>query len=104
MPNRDDAILKALERFENKIDSKIDKLDSRLDQVEKIQIKQEANLGEHMRRTDVAEKNLGLLWEAFKPVQKHVNYMEGALKALGIIGTVTAIAVGLFKIAEFFLK
>lgn len=106
--SKDEQILKALERFESKFDNKIDRLDARLDAVEKVQIKQEANLGEHMYRTTLAEKNHDMLRVEFKtfqndikPVQTHVAYMNGALKALGIIATIIAIAAGVVKIVEF---
>ena len=94
-----EQILKALEKFDNKID----KLDHRLDAVEKILVKQEANIEHHVKRTDVAEANLELLRQDVKPIQKHVNYMEGALKSLGVLGTAVAIMAGIIKIVELFL-
>lgn len=95
---KENHVLQALEKFE----SKIDKLDSRLDSIEKVQIKQEANLGEHMRRTDLAEKNMDSLRADFKPIQKHVAYMEGALKGFGLVAMCVAIGAGIVKIIQFF--
>ena len=92
--SKDEQILKALDKFENKID----KLDARLDSIEKVQVKQEANLGEHMRRTETAEENINLLREELKPVKKHVAYMEGALKGLGVVSLIVGVAAGIVKI------
>ena len=74
-----------------RIESKVDKLDDRLDTSEKVQVKQEANLAEHMRRT-------ALLEEGLKPVQKHVTRVEGGLKLLGLISVVVEIIVGVAKL------
>lgn len=102
--SKDDQVL----RFLEKLDNKIDRLDSRLDAVEKIQIKQEGNLGEHMRRTAQNEEGLDLLRtemkSEIKPLKTHVDYMNGALKFLGIIATLVAVAAGVVKIIEFFVK
>lgn len=95
---KDDHVLKYLE----KIDNKIDRLDNRLDGVEKIQVKQEANLGEHMRRTDLAEESIQLLREDLKPVQTHVSYMNGFLKGIGILATLAGIGAAALEIVKFF--
>lgn len=50
---------------------------------------QSASLGEHMRRTEAAEKNLEMLRADFAPVQRHVDRVEFLLKvfvaAAGIV-------------------
>lgn len=116
--NSSDQILKFLERLEIKIDkieAKTDRLDSRLDSSDKTLVKQEANLGEHMRRTDrleklyeeVREENktaVTKLSEDLKPVKKHVAYMEGALKGLGVLAGVITLIGGIIKIAEYFIS
>lgn len=103
---KEEQVLKAIEKLDTKIDNKIDKLGERLDSMEKVQIKQEANLGEHMRRTELAEENISILRSDLKidlrPLQKHVSYMEGALKGLGIISMVIGIIIGLAKLLEYF--
>lgn len=109
MSKSEDMILQALSKFE----SKIDKLDERLDSIEKVQIKQEANIEHHVKRTDLAEENTAILREEMaknieaiqtdmKPVQAHVAYMNGALKLIGVVGTFVAIAAGIVKVLEFF--
>lgn len=78
----------------DKIEDKVDKLDGRLDSAEKVAVKQEANLAEHMRRTELLENDL-------KPVKKHVAMVNGGLKLLGIISLIIGIIAGLMKIFNF---
>jgi chromosome segregation ATPase len=85
--------------MEKKLDSvlaKIDKLDERLDSIDKTLIKQEASLDKHIFRTEVAEKQLDILSSQIVPISKHVNQMSGALKLLGVMSLVMGIA-ALFK-------
>lgn len=92
----EDQILRALDKFESKLDS----LDSRLDAVDKTLVKQEANLGEHMRRTDLAESRMDIIQADIQPIKKHVAMMEGALKGIGVLATIVGIIAGIIKIAS----
>lgn len=65
----------------SKIEAKIDQLDSRLDNVDVTLVKQEAQLAEHIRRTNLLEASL-------QPVEDHVKYMNGALKLITVTSTV----------------
>lgn len=94
---REDKVLKALEN----LDAKFDKHGDRLSKIEAVQAKQEANLGEHMRRTDLAEENIKLLRADLKPVQTHVAYMNGIFKGIGILVTIVGLLAGLVKLVEF---
>ena len=68
---------------------KLDKLDERLDSVDKTLIKQESNLSEHMRRTKLLE-------EKMEPVESHVrsihSVMKFLMKALVIFGILAGVA------------
>lgn len=75
----------------DKLDSKIDSTNDRLNSMDKTLVKQEENLKEHMRRTAILEEGL-------KPVQKHVTRVEGALKLLGVISVLVGIAAGVAKL------
>ena len=86
-----DELMKLVLTKLDKLDEKVDKTNDRLNSMDKTLVKQEENLKEHMRRTDLLENDL-------KPIKKHVAVMNGAFKALGIIGTVIGIAVGIVKI------
>ena len=95
----------------NKLEMKLDKLDDRLNSVEKILIEQGVELKEHTRRSTAAEENMSLLREQhqehkdeqnkeLEPLKAHVSMMEGAGKLVGIVAVVIGIigaTVALFK-------
>lgn len=60
------------------------KIDARLDDMHEIQIKQEASLSEHIRRT-------ALLEEQMEPVRKHVHMVQGVGAFLGLLALVATI-------------
>jgi hypothetical protein len=62
------------------------KIDERLDAMERIQIRHEANLVEHMKRSRQLE-------EEFKPLQKHIHMVQGVGAFIGIIALVVSIFV-----------
>lgn len=69
---------------EERILDKLDKLDDRLNNIDKTLVKQEENLAEHMRRTDLLEKK-------FEPVEDHVKHVTGIGKAIAFIGVIAGI-------------
>ena len=70
---------------------KLDQLDSRLDSIDVTLARQEENLKEHMRRTDLLENEM-------RPIQKHVAQWEGGLKILGFVSIAISILLGILKI------
>lgn len=80
---------KKLEAIENKVD----KLDERLDSIEKVLIKQELNIDLHIRRTNLLEESVDLLRKDLRPVERHVDYVHGALKFIGIVSLIVGIFV-----------
>jgi hypothetical protein len=78
--------------------SKLDRLDDRLDSVDKTLVRQEANLQEHMRRTDLNEIAIDKIVKALEPVKGHVDMMKGAGKLLVITGTVVAVVGGVGRL------
>lgn len=86
------------------IRSKVEKSDERLDSIDITLVRQEANLQEHMKRSDLLERRAERIETDIKPLEKHMLMVNGALKFLGIFGTIVAILVGLFEIAQFFFK
>ena len=90
-----------------KLDSKLEKLDHRVDNIDKTLIKQEASLDKHIYRTEIAEENIEITKKSLRdlrkemvPVQKHVNYMEGALKGLGILSVLAGLALAVAKLIQ----
>lgn len=80
-----------MEKKLGEIETKVDKLDERLDSIEKVLIKQELNLEIHIKRTNLLEESVGLLRQDLRPVERHVDYVHGALKFIGIISVVVGI-------------
>lgn len=111
-------VIEALERMQNKLEEKFEKVDTRLDSIEKVQIEQKGVLDIHVYRTDLAEKKSELLEEQIKentkvlasdlkdfkkemvPVKRHVDYMNGALKFVGILAALAAIVSGAVALAS----
>ncbi len=67
-----------------RLEDKIDKIDSRLDNVDITLAKQSVVLEVHVKRTNLLE-------EAIKPLSVHVSMINGALKLLGVLAMVAAI-------------
>ena len=68
----------------NRILDKLDKLDDRLNSIDKTLVKQEENLAEHMRRTNILEKKL-------EPVEDHVKFVKNMGKLIGFLGIIGGI-------------
>jgi hypothetical protein len=94
-----------------RLELKIDKIDERLDSIDKTLIKQEENLKLHMYRTELAENNLKLLkqhidnetakiTDRIQPIQVHVVQVQGIIKLIGILATVIAIVAGIWRLLE----
>lgn len=73
------------------LNSKIDSLDDRVDNVDKTLIKQELQLAEHIRRTNQNEQMIKDLRSDLKPVEDHVKYVSGGMKLLGLISLLAGI-------------
>ena len=78
------------------IHDKLDVIIDDISEIKQVQVKHEANLKEHMRRTELLE-------ESQKPLVKHVSVVKGvwtSVKGLGallaIVGTITLIYGRLF--------
>jgi hypothetical protein len=60
------------------------------------EIKEDLKL--HIYRTKLAEENIELLRSDLKPVEAHVQKVEGAFKFLGVISLLSSIAAAIVKI------
>ena len=97
--NKSDVeVMKMLKDQLDRMETKIDKLDERLDSAEKVAIKQEANLEAHMKRSDLLEQSQGDLKEAVKPIIKVYTIAWGICKIVGSIGIVVGILGGIAKL------
>lgn len=98
MPKQQDLILHTLKVM----DQKLTAMEQRLDSIDKSMVKNTHELAVHVKRTDVAESNTELLRQELRhemqPVKRHIAYMEGVLKALGIAATLVAVTSGVISI------
>lgn len=66
----------------------LDKLDEKLDSVDITLVKQEENLREHMRRTEILEEQHTIfrseIHAEINPIKSHVNQVKGIVKFLAI--------------------
>lgn len=78
--------------------SQLDKLDERLDSVDKTLIRQEENLREHMRRTDLLEKQHESLQknmhDELNPIKSHIQQVKGMSKIILIAIPLLASLIG----------
>jgi hypothetical protein len=83
--------MKHIERLEGKVD----KLDERLDSIDKTLAAQHVSLDIHIKRSDALEALV-------QPIQKHVSMVEGALKLVGVVATIAGLIVAGLEIVKFF--
>lgn len=70
---------------------KLDKLDERLDGIDKILIKQEINLQQHMKRSESIEKHVDILEGKVLPVIEHVSNIKFLINIIKFVGIPTAV-------------
>jgi hypothetical protein len=94
--NEMSLIISHLERIEKKVDV----IDVRLGSSERIQVKQEANLAEHMKRSDYLEKHHEILRNSIRPVLRAYTVAWGICR----IGVGVGILLGILKLLLPLLK
>ena len=67
-----------------RIEFKIDRIDQRINNIDVTLASQHESLKDHIRRTELLEDQI-------KPIQKKINYAEGALKLIGFVATIAGI-------------
>jgi 2C-methyl-D-erythritol 2,4-cyclodiphosphate synthase len=82
----------------DKIEEKIDRVESRISNIDITLVKQEVNLAEHMRRTELNEIAVEKIRETLVPINKHVNMLEGVFKFFGLVSILLGITVSIIKI------
>ena len=69
------------------------KLDTRMDDIEQILLRQQAILEEHQRRSVANEEAVKILAGSFKPIENHVLLVNYTIKVITILGaTLVALA------------
>jgi phosphoenolpyruvate carboxylase len=86
-----------------KLDEKLDLVETRLSSIDVTLAKQELNLQEHMRRSLLNEEAIDLIKEELKPVQKHVTQVHTILQVVGFVAVLVSIVASVVKVLEFVL-
>lgn len=84
-----DDIRKNLDEIKNDIKE----INSSISTIDKTLIKQESQLAEHIRRTNILEDKI-------EPVERHVYMMNGALKFLGLLSLLAGIVASIVKFSS----
>lgn len=79
---------------------KLDRLSDDISDIKVVQGRQEENLGEHMRRTELAEENLELLRGEIKPIKSYVEHANGVFKFFGGLAILATLISGILKIVQ----
>lgn len=78
----------------------LDKISDDISELKVTTAKQEENIKEHIRRTELAEENLQMLRQEIEPLKQHVVAINGVLKAIGIISVIIGSGAGFFQIIQ----
>jgi len=84
----------------DKISQSLDRIESDVTELKIISAKQEENLKEHIRRTEIAEENISLIREEVRPLKEHVIVVNGVLKVLGVISVIVTSIAGFLGIFD----
>lgn len=82
------------------IESKMDEHTKILSSVDKTLALQAQQLENHIKRTQAAEDNLDLLRKEFKPVQRHVEFINDLSKLVTFLGVIAGIAYSIWAIVH----
>ena len=77
--------------MDNRTLDKLDRIDDRLNSIDKTLTEQAADLKHHIKRSDLAEANLALLREDVKPLKRAYFWAEGVLKLVGVLALILAV-------------
>jgi len=94
--------------FQNKLFDRLEKLDDRLDSIDKILVAQNETLKHHVYRSDLQEDRLDKheiytentikdVQKQIEPIKQHVNRVDGALKLLGLLSTIIGVTAAIYK-------
>lgn len=81
----------------SRIEEKIDRVSERLNSVDVTLAAQHVSLAEHVRRTNLLEKEIA-------PIKTHVAMVQGAVKAIGVASILIGMVTGMLKLAEMVIK
>jgi hypothetical protein len=78
----------------------LDKISEDISDLKVTTAKQEENIKEHIRRTEIAEENLDLIRKEIEPLKEHVIVINGFLKIVGAISVIVGSVAGMIRIFD----
>lgn len=84
----------------DKIETKIDGIQDSLHLIHLTLVKQEGNLKDHMRRSEINEENIQLLRQEVRPIQDHVTKLNGVVRLVGLSSIVAALLVSIITMVK----
>lgn len=87
-----------IKRLIEKLDEKIDNIKDDVNEQKIVIARIDVGVEEHVRRSNLADENMALIRQDMKPLQRHVNYVQGGAKLVGLVGVIVGIVVGVLKI------
>lgn len=82
----------------DRVETKIDMLSEKLEEINITTVRQQAILEEHQRRSVANEEAVKLLRSELKPLQDHASMVKGASKLITLTGVLAGLAAALFKL------
>ena len=101
MSKEEAAVMSLVIAHLDRIEAKVDKVQDQVLRLNEVSIKQEANLAEHMRRTDLLEASQDDLKDVVKPLLKVYTVAWGLCKIGLGVSVLIGVIVGIIRIVEF---
>lgn len=92
-----DSLLKKISDQLDKQDDKLEKQSEDITDIKLTQVRQEANLAEHMKRSDMLEKLYNELYKEVEEIKEPVSQLKGGVKLITILSGVIASILGILK-------
>ena len=86
--------------FFDRISGQLDSLSSNVTEIKLILTKQQGELNMHIYRTELAEQSIELLTKRIAPLETKNNYLEGALKMIGIGSSISGLLYILIQVIK----
>lgn len=80
-----------------KLHDKVDSIREKISDIEIVQVKHEANLLEHMKRTDLAEQRVEMIEVEVKPMLQGLSFLKMIAKIATTLGSI------IYGVSKFFL-
>jgi len=94
----DEELLNTILEKINAVSDDIKEVKEKIYAIDLTLVKQEANIQEHMKRSDYLEKLYFEIEEELKPIQEHVSQVHGVAKFLGVLGASITFILGVLKL------